>query len=133
MPVCSCAQTSINIDSIVIKFLQTKSSTSAPILTKKREGKKEVISRNYFFESNKPITKDNVRINTYVFGSSDSHAPIFFMITAEQQGLEMVKIFESKTIGEAINDALKFVEPFQLTESQKAVIVNHLACTFINK
>lgn len=130
LPIYSKGQETINIDSVVIKFLRTQPNISKPFLTITRNGKKGTVSRNYFYHPNEAVTKDSVKIITYLFGSADSHAPVYLLITVLQPDKEEYKIVESKTIEQGISELFKFIQPLKLSESQKAVLINQLSYTY---
>jgi hypothetical protein len=130
-PLLNYAQAKSKIDSVVINFLKSQPNTPTPVLKITGNGKKGTISRNYFWNKNQPITKDSVTITTYLFGSGASHSTVtHLLLDIMIPKKEKYRIIESKTVEEGIKELMQLIQPFNLSDSQKAILINQLTVAY---
>jgi len=117
-------------DSIVMRYLRSKPDIPAPFLKVEKKGGNAIRSQNFFNEPNTPINNDTINIVTFLFGSSASHSRKFFLIQIKAPHESTYKIIDDDHLGTAVNDLLKYLAPYKLSESKRAVLVNQLTYTY---
>lgn len=119
-----------NTDSIVVQYLRSQPNTPAPFLKVITKGKERIRTTNYFIEPNHPIKKDTLKISTFLFGSSASHSSKYFLIQVSISNKSLYKIIDTSVLEEAIKTFFSFIKPYNLPDTDKAVLVNQLSYTY---
>jgi hypothetical protein len=115
-----------NIDSIVIHYLQSQQNTPAPFLQVTKQGRETIRTAN-FIEPNEPVIKDTIKISTFLFGSSASHSSKYFLIQVFVSNKFLYKIIDRPSLKEGIQSPFTFIEPYDLPDANKAVLINQLS------
>ena len=119
-----------NTDSIVIQYLRSLPNIPAPFMNVIQKGKEKIRSSNYFVEPNLPISKDTIKIATFLFGSTASHSSKYFLIQVFISNKFFYKIIDNPILEEAIKSFFSFIKPYNLPDTDKAVLLNQLSYTY---
>ena len=126
----NCIRAQTNTDSIVIQYLRSQPNTPAPFLKVIKKGRVKIREANYFIEPNHPIRKDILKISTFLFGSSASHSSKYFLIQVSISNKISYKIIDNSILEEAIKTFFSFIKPYNLPNTDKAILVNQLSYTY---
>lgn len=115
------------VDSLVIDYLNKKTSNIKAFYKVEKHGKKGTILTNFYAHSNPSLYFNRNEIVTYRFGLSASHSDIYFLVAIKQSDKQVYKIIDNIKIEDAINELLKYLQPYNLSNSQKAQLINQLS------
>jgi hypothetical protein len=115
------------VDSLVIDYLNKTPSTTKAFYKIEKKGKKGTILSNYYYHPNSAIKFGGNEIVTYRFGLAASHSDVYFLLTIKQSGKKVYKVIDNNKIEDAISDLLKYLQPYNLSNSQNAQLINQLS------
>ena len=114
------------IDSIALSHLNNISHGDSAFYKIEKKGNTKTILSNFYVHFISKIITDSIRIEMYKFGMSESHSPVFFLVTITKGLLCNIKIIDSLSVEVDIESLLKFLRPYNLTELQKAKLIKQM-------
>ena len=118
------------LDTVVMDYLRSIKHTPSPVLEVSKKRNKTIRNANFYVEKTNSFQHERILLNTFLFGSTTSHSRKYFILQIKSADNTIHQIIDDLTLEKAINNLFFYIQKYQLSESEKSLLVRELTYAY---